>query len=61
MNLYEYRGASTARGTGHLPRTPSCPELPEVAEAADKIGYPCVIKAQVTSVIVVRPAASDRP
>ena len=41
-------GASAARGTGHShPGRIFAQNSHEVAEAADKIGYPCVIKAQV--------------
>lgn len=62
MDLYEYQARQLLEEQNiPTPDAIFAQNSHEVAEAADKIGYPCVIKAQVKMVIVVRPAASRSP
>lgn len=62
MDLYEYQARELLEEQ-HIPtpRAVFAQNSHEVAEAADAIGYPCVIKAQVRSAIVARRAASRSP
>ena len=56
MDLYEYQARQLLEEQDiPTPDAIFAQNSHEVAEAADKIGYPCVIKAQV------RPAASRSP